>query len=195
MADVILADEPERKPLGGGPGTDGGPGGDEQSEEKRVVRCSDGRLRLCKARSTGWTARRRGLFIDCLTATSNVREAARAARMSVRSAYALRARDPQFAAEWDEALATAEARLIGKLVVYAETRGARSEGVDADDDLSGFNPVVALEAIRLHQARRDKGAGRRPRGGPMPRTASREETEAAVRKVLQKLAKRLRSKA
>jgi hypothetical protein len=169
---------------------------DEQpvQPEQRVVRCSDGRLRQCKARANGWTAKRRGIFIDHLAATSNVTASAREAGMNPRSAFRLRERDPQFADEWDGALGNADARLDGKLIVYAETRGKTeaAEGEEADE-LAGFDPQLALQLLSLH---RDRRAGRqRRRGGPRPRVATEAEVEAAVLKVLKKVEKRLAKEA
>lgn len=161
-----------------------------EKQEKRVVRCSDGRLRQCKARRTGWTAKRRGLFLEHLAATSNVTASAREAGMHVRGAFYLRERDPQFADDWDSALRTADARLTGKLVVYAETRG-KTQARDGDeaDELAGFDPQLALQMLALH---RDRLGGRqRRRGGPRPRIASRDEVEAAVLKLLKKIEKRI----
>ena len=157
--------------------------------EKRVVACSDGRRRVCKARRNGWTAKRRGIFLEHLAATSNVTASAREAGMHVRSAFYLRERDAQFAEDWDSALRTADARLAGKLIVYAETRGKTPprEGDEADE-LAGFDPQLALQMLALH---RDRMTGRRRRGGPRPRIANREEVEAAVLKLLKKIGKRL----
>ena len=53
------------------------------------------------------TARRRARFLEVLSKCANVAAAARAAEFSRQHAYRLRARDPRFAAAWDEALAEA----------------------------------------------------------------------------------------
>lgn len=160
----------------------------EEQPERRAMRCSDGRMRQCKARRDGWTARKRRIFLDHLAATSNATDSARAAGMHPRSAFALRRRDDQFAEEWDEALGEYETRLEGKLVVYAESKGEPAPDEDAGSDIDGFDPKLAVQALALHRDRRS--GGRRRRGGPRPRTASREETEAAVLKLLKAVAKR-----
>ena len=167
----------------------------EQPEqpEHRVVRGGDGRLRRVRVRSIEIGARKRRLFLDHLAATSNAVASARVAGANIRSFYRLRERDPDFAADWDAALDHAEPRLDGKLIVYAETRGktqARA-GVDEGegDDLEGFDPELALQILSLHRQRRADRTGRRR--GPKPRVATREEVEAAVLKVLDKLEKRL----
>ncbi|RMD89771.1 MAG: hypothetical protein D6807_03020 [Alphaproteobacteria bacterium] len=53
---------------------------------------------------TGWTSRRRRLFLDALRASANVSAAARRAGMSRSAAYALRQSDASFRAQWDDAL-------------------------------------------------------------------------------------------
>jgi hypothetical protein len=55
-------------------------------------------------RSHEWNAGTAVTFIVTLAATGSVTLAAREAGMSRKSAYALRARDPAFAASWDAAL-------------------------------------------------------------------------------------------
>jgi len=174
------------------PMVDGEGAGEEREErEVRVVRCSDGRLRKCKARRTGWTAGKRRIFLDHLAATSNATASARKAGMGVRSAFALRARDPQFAAEWDAALRQAEARLKGKLVVYAETQGKKAarEGDEENDasDVDGFDPDLALRA--LADSRQSRAGRRRPGNGKF-RTATEEETDAELMRLLKALDRR-----
>ncbi|HEV2816955.1 MAG TPA: hypothetical protein VGW40_07020 [Allosphingosinicella sp.] len=168
--------------------------------EHRLVRGGDGRVRKVRVRSNEIGARKRRAFLDHLAATSNVVASARVAGASARSFYYLRNRDPEFAAQWDGALDQAEPRLDGKLVVWAETRGKSAPravpagaghvpGTEAEaDDLDGFDPELALQILSLHRKRRGE---RRERRGPRPRVATREEVDAAVMKVLKKVANRL----
>ncbi|HEY6816980.1 MAG TPA: hypothetical protein VI168_15695 [Croceibacterium sp.] len=55
-------------------------------------------------RRDGWTHARRAGFLDCLTATANVKLACAVVGLSRQSAYRLQARDRAFAAGWDDAL-------------------------------------------------------------------------------------------
>jgi len=71
-----------------------------------------------------WTERRRAAFLERLRESANVSAAARAAGMSRSSAYAVRRRDPDFRAGWDEALEEALDDL------EAELRRRAIEGVD-----------------------------------------------------------------
>jgi len=73
---------------------------------------------------TSWTKRRRTAFLARLRESANVSAAARAAGLSRSSAYALRSRDPEFRAAWDEALEEALDDL------EAELRRRAIEGVD-----------------------------------------------------------------
>jgi hypothetical protein len=62
------------------------------------------RLEPGQARAGGWDSRKRGLFLRALARTKRVDMACEAAGMAPRSAYALRARSPRFAAAWEKAL-------------------------------------------------------------------------------------------
>lgn len=71
-----------------------------------------------RKRLAGWSADRQRLFIDTLAQTGSVHLASTAARLTARSAYALRARSPAFAAAWD----TAEQLAAGRLAALAFDR-------------------------------------------------------------------------
>jgi len=58
-----------------------------------------------KVRADGWTRARRQTFLNTLAATCNVTESCRAAGMALRAVYPLKARDAEFAAAWDQAIA------------------------------------------------------------------------------------------
>ena len=145
-----------------------------------------------KRRSDGWTKRARRIFLDHFRATCNATASAKAAGLSEGSAFKLRGRDPEFAADWDSALRDSNARLKGKLIVFAETRGkAQPEPEDADEPavapIEDFDPELALTLIRHHES---SLAGRPRRGGPRPKAASRDELVKAVGKLLGVLKRR-----
>jgi hypothetical protein len=54
-----------------------------------------------------FTLRARARFIEALRATANISSAARSINMSRRALYDARDRDPDFAAQWDDAIETA----------------------------------------------------------------------------------------
>ena len=66
-------------------------------------------------RRDGWTDFARRLFLEVLSETGRVSRACEFCRMSPQSAYALRNRDPLFAAGWDAACALARAPLADAL--------------------------------------------------------------------------------
>lgn len=76
-----------------------------------------------KIRRDGWTPARRAAFLAFLRDGLDVRRASARVGMSRRSAYHVRARDEDFAIEWDAALRTsradAEGRFIALLVAQA----------------------------------------------------------------------------
>jgi len=154
-------------------------------EEEFVSRGKRG-PQLRKPRKDGWTKRARRIFLDHFRATCNATASAKAAGMTEGSAFKLRARDPEFAADWDAALRDSEARLKGKLIVYAETKGKPQPEPAGEDDpavapIEDFDPELALALLRHHQA---SLAGGRRRGGPRPQAASREELIAALMKLI-----------
>jgi hypothetical protein len=71
-----------------------------------------------------WTAPKRRAFLNKLSETGNVSEAARASRVSRSHAYALKLADSDFAADWMDALESATD------VLEAEARHRAVEGVE-----------------------------------------------------------------
>lgn len=72
-----------------------------------------------------WTSGRRAAFLKALADSGNVSEAARAAKASRSRAYQLKAEDPDFAAEWADALEVATDALD------AEARRRAIDGVES----------------------------------------------------------------
>ncbi|MCL6698378.1 hypothetical protein LZ496_06230 [Sphingomonas sp. NSE70-1] len=66
-------------------------------------------------RHDGWTPTARASFLETLAKSGVVTDACREVRRSSQAAYALRNRDPLFAAGWDAALSMARARLADDL--------------------------------------------------------------------------------
>ena len=78
-----------------------------------------------------WTAVRRAIFLDMIGHGTNVAAATRCAGMSRQSAYALRDRDPAFAAEWDELLQAREQRLLASYTARCARRDAHLQRIAA----------------------------------------------------------------
>jgi len=66
-------------------------------------------------RHDGWTPAARASFLDMLAKSGVVTDACRAVQRNSQAGYALRNRDPLFAAGWDAALSMARARLADEL--------------------------------------------------------------------------------
>ena len=78
-----------------------------------------------------WTAVRRAIFLDMIGHGTNVAAATRCAGMSRQSAYALRDRDPAFAAEWDGLLQAREQRLLASYTARCARRDAHLQRIAA----------------------------------------------------------------
>lgn len=85
----------------------------------------------------------RGLFLDTLAETSNVRQAARAAGVNPSRAYKVRRREPDFARQWYEAL------LEGYEHLELETLHRLRMGVGKDEPK--FDIANALRLLVLHK--------------------------------------------
>lgn len=134
-----------------------------------------------------WTPKMKGEFLDHLAATCNVRAAAREIGVHPRSVYNLRRKDPAFTRAWGEALLLGyemlETRLVGcALAGEAETGADAERGDEEGADLEPLDRTLALHLLKSH---RSHMLGRRAVGGPKPRRATPEETDAAI---LRKLA-------
>ncbi|MEO8455457.1 MAG: hypothetical protein ABI454_09870 [Sphingomicrobium sp.] len=90
-------------------------------------------LESSRKRLAGWSAERQRVFLTALAETGSVHLACSAARMSARSAYALRARSPAFAKAWN----VAEQLAVGRLAPMAFDRAihGRIEQVYSDGEL------------------------------------------------------------
>lgn len=88
-----------------------------------------------------WTAVRRAIFLDMIGHGTNVAAATRCAGMSRQSAYALRDRDPAFAAEWDGLLQAREQRLLASHVARCARRDAHLQRIAAPTPAPAPAPV------------------------------------------------------
>lgn len=170
-------------------------------------------IQKARVRKDGWTKQRRQLFLDALAGTCNVRIAVEAAGLNPTSAYALRRRDPVFAALWRDALTIGYERLEEALLAHAlegvNALALRAEGdfqlpelvadparvpqpgsgASASATRQAVDVELALLLLNRHRANAE-GAGT-PAG--TRRRASSEETDAALRKKLDAMARRLRA--
>lgn len=189
-----------------------GPGLDSEEDG-----AGGGRLTPWRDKAGGWDKRKRGLFLRNLARCKNVGQACRAAGMSASAAYYLRGQSSRFAAAWENALreelpSVLDAALeravngwIEPIVAGGKVVGERRRYSDS-----------LLRALIAREAQAEKAA--RPREAPLPRSkkarearareaaeaaggyfsehfASEEETDAALIKQLDALARRKRSEA
>lgn len=134
-----------------------------------------------KSWQTRWSKAMRAAFLDHLAGTCNVSHAAAAAGVFPATVYAARRRDPEFAAQWEEALALGyqmvETRLVGHVL---EGRGWDEpvEGGDPDDP-GGIDFDAALRLLSQH-----RNAQGKPHRGRQPQFAAPEETDKMLLKRL-----------
>src|SRR5215207_4297003 len=87
---------------------------DQESPEPEM-QSTEGQTLPTTCRRDGWTPFARRLFLEVLAETGRVSRACEYAQLTPQSAYALRARDPLFAASWDAACELARAPLADAL--------------------------------------------------------------------------------
>ena len=96
-----------------------------------------------------WTAVRRAIFLDMIGHGTNVAAATRCAGMSRQSAYALRDRDPAFAAEWDELLQARQQRLLASYTARCARRDAHLQRIAAPAPAPASGATPPASATRM----------------------------------------------
>lgn len=149
-----------------------------------------------RVRSTGWTKAKRALFLATLADSCNVRKAAAAAGMAASGVYELRKRDAAFGDLWAEALEIGYERLETALLEHALI-GVNAIDVGAAIEAAGDLPgpdLASPGAVQLAMAlltRHRQGVDGKPMIG-RGRRSTPEETDAALKKQLDALERRLR---
>ncbi len=146
-------------------------------------------------RSESFSARKRQRFLDALALACNVNAASDYAGIGRTTPYRWRARDPHFARQWQDALATGYDRLETLVLEHGGAgvplEPANPERVKTDDAHAPppFDFERALRVLALYRKQRHDLPGRR--SGALPKRATREETNAALLKALTAAKKRL----
>lgn len=139
-----------------------------------------GEPKVAKERAGSWTAAARAVFLEHLAATCHVTNACRAAGRNVKGLYALRRRDPIFAAQWQAALEMGWDRLEAALLEHAIAPLDAAEPIDADTPRAAFDPTLAMKLLALHRTRDGRGGRAAKTGGAPPGRATEAETDAAI---------------
>lgn len=120
----------------------------------------DGRPCIVRAGPGRWSAEAERAFIEELTASANVKAAARAAGVSTVAVYNRRKNWPEFAAAWREALAAGYVR-IETLLLGAATVALDPEPEPASRDAPEMTVEQAMNLLRLHRASQHGGRPQR----------------------------------
>ncbi|WP_144243929.1 hypothetical protein [Sphingopyxis sp. MWB1] len=136
-------------------------------------------LQLRKRRASGWTAARKRAFLTELAHSCHVGRAHRAAGLGPTAAYGLRRRDPEFAAQWQEALVQGYERLDMALLRRALEVVGELELDEPSEPIVKMSVDQAIDVMNKH---RQSVVGGRARGWTPPRLASQEETDAVLMK-------------
>lgn len=148
------------------------------AEDETIVARGKNGPQVRKQRRGGWTARKKGLFLEALAVTCNVRRACAKVGLSDRGAYAERAKDAAFREEWRTTLESAR-EVLTTMLIERSARGSRPPGEGEDDtpfdDPATMDTALALTLIKQHQGGEARWRGSRP-----PRYATREQTDAEI---------------
>lgn len=152
-----------------------------------------GKAQVRSVRQDGWTAAKRAVFLDHVAATCNISASADAVGLWPSSAYSLRRRDPDFAAQWHIALETGFDRLQAMLIERAMGPMTIAIGDTPVPDITTMDTDLALRLIEFN--RKQVSGGPKRRGGPAPGPAASEDVAcAAILKKLDILRKRIDAK-
>jgi hypothetical protein len=161
-------------------------------DDGSVVTPGNGRrMQRRKVREGGFGEEKRQVFLDHLAGCCNLTRAAAAAGVSVVTVNYHRRRDPAFAGQCAEALATGYDGLEAMLVERAAGGGpyVPGPGAGAAPGPEAMDTELALHLLRLRRAPPGRRTGR---AGYEPRRASEKELEAAILAKLDILDRRLK---
>ncbi|MGH6650214.1 MAG: hypothetical protein ACREB7_03690 [Sphingopyxis sp.] len=151
--------------------------GDDEGEE--ITPYSAGPAQRRKAKPLRWTKARRTAFLTELAHSCNVRRAQKASGISMRGAYALRYRDPEFASQWQQALELGYARLEMALARRALEVLGELQLDEREEPLEKMTVEQAIVVMNQHRRSVQQGSAHQRR---LPRVATQEETDAVLLK-------------
>ncbi len=160
--------------------------------ETEVVR-SGGKAKTRKVRKDGWTVARREAFLARLAETASITSAARAAKMSVRTAYMLRSREPGFRAAWGDALcdgyATLEARMLERALQALRPAAVPPPTGSVQISERTMISLLNLHASSVRQLREERARRDALETGETPPSA--DEARAAMEATLAAMQRRI----
>lgn len=160
------------------------------SEGTAVTPGNGRRVQVRKVRAGGFTEQKRQVFLDHLAGCCNVTRAAGAAGVSAVTVNYHRRRDPAFAQQCAEALATGYDALEAMLVERAAGGGGYEPGgAGAAPGPEAMDTELALHLLRLRAAPPGRRTGQ---AGYAPKRASEKELNAAILAKLDVLARRIK---
>jgi hypothetical protein len=151
---ACLGEGAEARSLSGGEASTGSEAGGGAEAAPAAATPFDGiPLEDSRKRLAGWSAERQRYFLTVLAETGQVHLAAAAARLSVRSAQALRVRSPAFNAGWR----MAEQMAVGRLspIAFDRAINGRIEQVYQDGELVAERRVPSDKLLMWLLARLD----------------------------------------
>ncbi|UUL82106.1 hypothetical protein [Sphingomonas qomolangmaensis] len=171
--------------------------------EQRITSGNNCPLKVTRVRASAWTETKRRRFLNALATSCNVQQSARSIGMTKNGAYALRGRDAGFAAAWSEAMQMGAVRLEEVLLenaLAAAERLTREGPLSFDEtaepiDEAPAQPLTADEIrlmLFLLTRHADGHKGLRHIGGRAHR-ATREETNAVLKRKLDSLDRRIKA--
>jgi hypothetical protein len=130
--------------------------------DDQIVRSSNaGKPCIIRAGPGRWSAKSERVFLAELTASANVKAAARAAGFSTDAVYYRRRKWPAFAAAWDQAKADGYLR-IEMLLIHAATATLDPEpSAQETSEAPPMSVDQALSVFKLHRADQQGGKPRR----------------------------------
>ncbi|KQR83183.1 hypothetical protein ASG07_09465 [Sphingomonas sp. Leaf343] len=150
------------------------------SNEPRLIRTRAGQLQLRAPARRQLTTEHEQAFLAALSATANIRLAAKAAGFSHSAFYARRDASPAFAREMRMALKTARERIEMALIESFDPASARDDAWRRNDPppIPSMTPEQAIMLLQLHD-RSARHAAERPAARKLP-TETREAWQARV---------------
>jgi hypothetical protein len=175
---------PQPLPQAGGesavplPPAGGGRGGPKLRGDQVVRASKAGRPCIARVGPGRWSAKSERAFLAELTATANVRAAARAAGVSTQAAYNRRRLWPAFAEEWRQALAEGYVRIETLLIHAATTTLDPEPPAEETREAPIMSVEQAMNLFKLHRA--SVQGGKPQRYGWRERPVDMDEVRASI---------------